>query len=290
MLLALLAQVFVTEARVPVAGKPAIVAIADLNGDGKGDLIVLTEGGAALIFLGDGKGRFGPAALFPAGHQPNGLAVADLNGDGKPDLIIANHEEKHVTVLLGNGRGGFTPAPPLAADVTPHVHNLAAADLDGDGKLDVVLNDFAGKRVVVLWGGGGTSAFKVNAAYYNVVAADVNGDGIPDVVVPAWPRGEVSVLLGDGKGGFKSAPGSPYAAGRATTRLAAGDMNGDGIADLAVGGADSVALFLGGKSGLRPARSIAVAPHGLALGDLDGDGKADLAVGLDDEVRIYLTR
>ena len=116
--------------RFPVGSAPGVVEIADVNGDGKPDIIVANErSNDVTILLGDGKGGFTQAkgSPFPAGHAPNDIAVGDFNRDGRLDLAFANHENKYLTVLLGEGQGGFTPAPnsPFAADVKPHTHGVA---------------------------------------------------------------------------------------------------------------------------------------------------------------------
>ncbi|MGA2131844.1 MAG: VCBS repeat-containing protein [Bryobacteraceae bacterium] len=90
------------------ATKPAAVAVADFNGDGKPDLAVAQHGGSVGILLGDGKGHFGEAVSYPAGGGiMASLAVKDFNGDGKPDLAVTS--EYYVAILLGNGDGTFHP-------------------------------------------------------------------------------------------------------------------------------------------------------------------------------------
>jgi hypothetical protein len=286
---------FPTQITLP-AQDPVRVAIARLDPAGPADLVVLTQGGTGIVFRRDGK-AFRGGAPFPAGNSPNDLAVADLDGDGKADLAIANHEQKHVTLLLGDGRGGFKPAPgsPLPADVAPHTHSLAVADFDRDGKPDLALNDMGGKRALLLWGGAFAAATGVPTgsaghAYLNVVAADLNGDGAPDLVLPSWPRGQIAVLLGDGKRGFRPAPGSPLETANPAFYAAVADFDGDGRLDIAVAtysgsssdaSRDSVVLFSGdGRSGFGAPRTYTSgrSPTSLAAGDVDGDGIADLAV------------
>jgi hypothetical protein len=143
----------------PVGAAPGSVEIADLNNDGKSDIVVANEqSNNVTILLGDGRGGFTQAkgSPFPAGHDPNDIAIGDFNRDGKLDLAFANHEEKHLTVLLGNGQGGFTPAlnSPFAVEVQPHTHGVATGDLNGDGKLDLVTDSWGNNQVSVLFGDG----------------------------------------------------------------------------------------------------------------------------------------
>src|SRR5258708_38305198 len=102
-----------TATQIAVGKGPTTVVIADFNRDGKPDIAVANGAdGTVTILLGDGKGKFTEAkgSPFPAGHSPSDICVADFNGDGILDLAFANHEQKSLTVLLGDGHGGFTPA------------------------------------------------------------------------------------------------------------------------------------------------------------------------------------
>src|SRR5260370_15034097 len=123
----------------PVGKEPGSVAVADLNHDGKLDIVVANTASESIsVLLGDGKGKFQPApgSPFPAGHLPNDIAIGDFNHDGNLDLLIPNHHTPYLTILLGDGKGGFQPAPdsPFATQSYPHPHGAVAADFNGDGK------------------------------------------------------------------------------------------------------------------------------------------------------------
>jgi hypothetical protein len=283
---------------------PGSVVALDVNGDRLLDLVVANDGsGNASVFLGDGRGGFRPGAgsPFAAGPNPNDIASGDFNADGRPDLAFPNHDTPFVTVLLGDGGGGFAPAPgsPVRVDSRPHPHGLDAGDFNRDGKLDLVVESWQIDRVEVLFGdgkGGFTSPgpqFPTGRMpYQRVRAADVNRDGRSDVVTTDMRAGSVTVLLGDGRSGLAPARGSPFAVGASPFAVAAGDLNRDGKADLAVAhysgqiadrGQDGVTILLGdGNGGFAPGPGSPFraghAPTRLAIGDIDGDDRADLAV------------
>src|SRR5258708_3529953 len=132
-----------TITQITVGKGPNSVVIADLNRDSKPDISVTnTADNTVTILLGDGKGKFTEAkgSPFPAGNSPNDICVADFNGDGILDLAFANHEQKSLTVLLGDGHGGFTPAAgsPVAGLSYPHTHRVPAAHSNAASKLDII--------------------------------------------------------------------------------------------------------------------------------------------------------
>src|SRR5258708_2768510 len=90
------------------------------------------------------------------GKGPTTMVIADFNRDGKPDIAVANGADKTVTILLGDGKGGFTPAPgsPVAVLSYPHTHGVAAGDFNGDGKLDLVTESWGDDKVTVIFGDG----------------------------------------------------------------------------------------------------------------------------------------
>jgi len=231
---------------IPTGRGPRWISVADVNRDGNPDILVANaDAGTVTVLLGDGQKKFTSAkgSPIPAGSQPNDLALADMNGDGHLDLVIPNHQTPYITILLGDGKGGFTPAPGSPFDVhsNPHSHGVAVADFDGDGRPDVVTDSWADNQVELLAGDahGGLHLpgrfFAVgHRPYERLRTADFNRDGHPDIVTTNLDDGTVSILLGDGKGGFHPAPGSPFAAGAKPWQVFVGDLNGDGIPDLAI--------------------------------------------------------
>ncbi len=294
---------FTIASRIRVAESPGAVAVVDVNGDGMLDAIVASERDHSLtVLLGDGTGRFveAPGSPVAAGNAPNDVAIGRFNADPIPDVAIANHEAHYITVLLGDGRGGFRPAPrsPVSVAVKPHPHGIAAADFDGDGNLDLVVDGWETDEVEVLRGDGG-GHFSAHATlrvgrhpYQRVRAWDANGDGHADVVTANLRGASVTILAGDGRGGFRPARGSPFAANPFPTAVATGDFDRNGYADLAVTnspsnsagqGRDGLTLLLSdGAGGFRAVGSgplaTGAAPTQLAVADFDGDGRDEAAV------------
>jgi hypothetical protein len=294
------------EVVISVGKEPGSVAVADLNHDGKLDIVVANTASESIsVLLGDGRRKFQPApgSPFAVGHLPNDIAIGDFNHDSNLDLVIPNHQTPYVTILLGDGKGGFHPAPhsPFATQSSPHPHGAVAADFNGDGKLDVVIDSWGHNQVNLLLGDGNGNLitpgrfFDVGKRpYQRLRSADFNRDGKPDVVTTNLDGSSVTILLGDGSGGFQEAVGSPFAAGAAPWAVAIDDINQDGNLDLVTipyapdvknSKQIGVTVLLGdGKGGFAPSRGSPLPLEGcrgidrVATGDINGDGYRDIVV------------
>jgi hypothetical protein len=298
------------------------VVVADVNGDGKLDLIVANCGspsqtncvstsnsGNVAVLLGNGDGTFQAAVTYSLGASGgSAVAVADVNGDGKPDLIVATGSNTAglVGVLLGNGDGSFqAEAPYGSGGLSPLA--VAVANL-GNGHVDVVVanecvDDTCTSSNVGVLVGNGDGTFQTVAPYPSgglfpdgVAIADVNRDGNPDVIVAnsstssTVENGDVAVLLGKGDGTLQAAV--PYGSGAfGAASVAVGDVNVDGILDLVVANCSSsssdcvpaggnVGVLLGNGNGtFQTAHTYSVAgnaPFAVTLGDVNGDGRPDI--------------
>src|SRR5437899_2693126 len=269
----------------PTGALPITVGIADVNGDGKPDLVTVNTGANTVsVLLGNGAGSFGPRTDFATGAVPHGLAIADLDGDGNPDLVVANTGGNTVSVLLGTGTGTFAAAMDFPTGVAPFF--VAVADLNGDGIPDLVVVNVGGDTVSVLLGvGDGTfgpkMGFATGAGARSVAIGDLNGDGMPDLVVSNVSASTVSVLLGTGSGSF--GPKTDFPTGAGARDVAIADLNGDGRLDVVVANADAgtVSVLLGvgdGTLGTRTDFAVGAGPRSVAIGDVNEDGILDLVV------------
>jgi hypothetical protein len=197
------------------------VAAADFNGDGKADVaagtflpdpadLSPTFGYKLLVAFGDGNGGLGTPAKYELGGPITSVVTGDFNGDGRTDIAAIRRavagRSAAVQVLLNRGDGTF--AAPVSYNGGPDPDTLAAADLNGDGRLDLLVVNTASSKVQVL-GGAGDGAFApagvffTGAAPHAIAVGDVNNDGRPDVVVPnagssVAPETRVGVLLNAG--------------------------------------------------------------------------------------------
>ncbi|MBC8116989.1 MAG: VCBS repeat-containing protein, partial [Candidatus Saccharimonas sp.] len=268
---------------------PWFVTLGDFNGDGKADLATANfTSDDVSVLLGNGIGGFGVATRFAVGVQPISVAVGDFNGDGKADLAATNYNATSsigsVSVLLGNGIGGFTPTAPLSVGKQPR--SVKVGDFNGDGKADLAVANFGSNTVSVLLGNGaggfGTeSHFAVGINPSSVAVGDFNGDGKSDLAVSNNGSANVSVLPGNGAGGFGVE--TRFAVGGTNPlSVTVGDFNGDGKADLATANyaSNTVSVLQGNGTGVfaAPTQSaVGTAPYSVAVGDFNGDGQADLA-------------
>jgi outer membrane protein assembly factor BamB len=260
-----------------------VLAVADVDGDGKPDVIgasfyqAMQSPQNVSVSLGVGDGSFQAPELYAAGEYPEAIAVADFNGDGHPDFVVAGDGAR---VFLNQGDGTF--GSPVAYVADAGVAPVATADLNGDGHPDIVLaQGYPAPEAIVLVGNGagtfGASAsVPMGSAATAIAVGDLNGDGKVDLVSAG---SDVEVFLGNGDGTF-GAP-ADYTAGQDPSGVAIGDVDGDGHPDLVVANTSSgsMSVFFGlgdGTFAWQLAYATGAGPVSPIIGDFNGDGRPDI--------------
>ncbi|HYW43395.1 MAG TPA: FG-GAP-like repeat-containing protein [Bryobacteraceae bacterium] len=275
---------FQTGVKYSTGGQTTSVAVGDFNGDKKLDLVTADNVGTYSVILGNGDGTFQAPVIYnyTSGTTPHSVAVGDFNGDGKLDLAFANKGSDNVSVWLGKGDGTFVAFANYATPPGGSPYYIVAADLNGDGKLDLAVTNSGLANVSVLLGNGDGSFqpainYPVASSPHSILVADFNGDGKPDLATANSADGSVSVLLGNGNGSFQ--PALTYPAGSAPETVATGDFNGDGKLDLSVTSNSGVSLLFGNGDGTMRAAVNYTTPVGrVVVGDFNRDGRPDLVV------------
>jgi Bacterial Ig-like domain (group 3)/FG-GAP-like repeat len=281
----------------------AAVTTADLNGDGNGDLVVVTGYGTSSayvsVMLGNADGTFQTPVSYPiAGNYSVAAVIDDMNGDGKLDIVAAS-DDQHISVLLGKGDGTFNAAQSFSASlngstssISTPILGLITADLRNSGKKDIVCSN----GLVLLGNGNGTFTQLATTAFPyvsgsgtgvapGVAAGDLNNDGKVDLVVSDGST--ISTWLGNADGTFKQ--GNSYVSINNSGYVTVSDLDGDGNADIYTGlanggifsGDDSspaaaYALMGNGDGTFQGASNAAGSYKGTNLGDVNGDGQLDL--------------
>jgi len=274
-------------------------AIADFNTDGKPDVVVGSD--TVSVMLGQGNGVLGPRVDYAGAYRS--VAVADFNGDGKPDIAAG---PSGLGVWLNQGNGTFGARVDYSTP-TSDSSSVLAADFNGDGKPDLAVatytysmssfpgggtpstnavnvllnlgNGTFGPAASLGFGGASNSLGKSTSNYW-LAAADFNGDGSKDMMYAYLDGQAVVLLVNQGNGTFTQGPSYsfsyPYA-------VVTGDVNGDGLPDVVVGGGSPtyyVSVMVNkGNGNFAPKVDYVTGggPFAITLVDLDGDGRLDLA-------------
>ena len=182
-----------------LGGRPADLASADLNGDGRPD-IAASAGDGIAVLLGSGRGRFAPATRVPLEHRPGAIAVADVDRDGTQDVVTANRDGT-VSVLLGDGTGAFVLKGTFPTGTSPS--DVVVGDLNGDGVPDLATADGDGLSILAGDGAGALLSplhLPVGEGCRRVVAGDFDLDGSLDLAFTRILLGGVLRLRGAARG------------------------------------------------------------------------------------------
>jgi hypothetical protein len=303
-----------------VGTNPRSLVVADLNGDNILDAVTANQSSNISILYGQPNGSFGVAVNVAISSNNSSfsnlsLVAGDLNNDNRLDLVIGTGSSL-VMILLNNGAGGFTEAPTFNTQLNASVQNVLLGRFFGGNNLDlavVISGSFSDDPSrVVLFRGTGTGSFDAASQItlptavspFGITSADFNRDGRLDLAVANQNSNNVSVLLANNAGSFGARQSR---LNNQPVTLAAGDFNGDGIADAIVGGT-TPSSFSGSTSNLalyiNDGNGNFIAPQNLTIlnnnnssllaADLNGDSRLDLIAygsgnfGSNNSISVYI--
>jgi len=297
-----------------VGGNSPFIALGDIDGDGKQDIVVACRtGNVVSVFRNTSTpgsitaASFDSKVDFAAGNGPDCVAIGDIDGDGKPDLAVTNYSSNTLSVFRNTGSTGsitaasFAPKEDLITGLQPYY--VALGDLDSDGKPDLVVSNYNSQSISV-YRNNSTSGSITSGSFdprvdlitasrpYGLAIGDIDGDSKPDISVVSTDNAVVSVFRNMSTSGSITinsfAPKVDFATGMAPCIVVLSDINNDGKPDLIVenNGSGTVSILKNSSiSGSIWSGSFSPrvdftggVSFGMAVGDMDCDGKQDIVV------------
>ena len=287
----------------PIKGEVRSLAAGDLDGDGFPDLVfsVQKEASGIMVWL-NGPNRSWRQGTSPVeGNIYEGLSVVDINSDEHLDILAANATAGTgggIQVFLGNGTGGWKAES--GPTVTGVYMDVAAADFNGDGNIDIAGARWGVEGGVRIWLGDGAGGWSPrppldpNTSFYALTPIDFSGNGTPDILAGTFQSG-IRLFLADGTGGHRPSP--PPAQSGDYWQVMATDLDGDGILEILASSPDGSGISAWRRadpSGWVPIRGIYPATgvyYALAIADLNDNGRQDLcAANFGEGIHLWMER
>ncbi len=298
---------FESEERFPVGERPRAFAAADFNRDGKLDLAVNNLDSTDVSILpGNGDGTFKQQLIVDVSGIPRAIAAGSVNSDNNPDFVVTDLNNSRVLVFLGKGDGTFQAERIVSVraageTATSQPRSVVLADMNGDGKTDIVTGNANSDSVAIVLGKG-DGTFETVKEFFafnfplDVAVRDFNGDGKLDVAVvngtepdsPIATAPRVNVIFGKGDGTLDDESRTSYTTGDGPRGMVVGEFTGDGNADAVTvhQGDDSVNVLVGrtgGKLSLGESRRAGFDPNSVTGGDVNRDNRQDIMTTNDTE-------
>jgi hypothetical protein len=283
--------------------------VGDIDGDGNIDLITANpETNEVSVFFGDGNGNISIPTILDVGDRPVVTETTDVDSDGTTDIVLINSEEfdvfysgDSISVLFNE------PSLPVTTLLAGEgVRDVVAADLDGDGDVDLATANELDNTLSVLYNFGNLAfsipvTVPVGSRPVSIVADDFDGDGSTDLATTNFEFGTVSVVLNNGDGSFGSA--DFYVANDFPSTMSSADLDADGDADLILRNSvfrgndtqegNSISILQNNGDGtfaFPQSFEVGDVPVGLIVEDLDGNGLLDIATSnfASQDVTVYL--
>lgn len=298
---------FESEERFAVGLRPRAIASADFNRDGKLDLAVTNlDSNDVSILPGNGDGTFKPQLVVAAPGIPRAITAGSINSDSNPDFVVTDLNNSRVGVYLGKGDGTFQSVRLVSVreagvTATSQPRSVVLADMDGDGKADIVTGNANSDSVAIVLGNGDGSFAPAKEFFagnfpLDVAVRDFNGDGKLDVAVvngtepdsPVATAPRVNVIFGNGDGTLDPDSRTSYTTGDGPRGMVVGEFTGDGNLDAVTvhQGNDRVNVLVGrtgGKLTAGTAIRSGFSPNCVTAADVNRDSRLDIMTTNDTE-------